>query len=268
MRIRCGYALEFTSDQPTPMMVVLSLRPERQADLVIPERLLTSPETPLHAYRDSFGNVCHRLIAPAGALTLSADFVVSDSGLHDEVLPEAEQDPIEDLPDEALLYLLPSRYCESDLLVSQAWELFGRTAPGWARVQAIVDYAHARIRFGYADARATRTAFEAHGEQVGVCRDFAHLAVTLCRCMNIPARYVTGYLGDIGVAPIDSAMDFSAWFQVWLGGAWRTFDARHNRPRIGRVLMAVGRDAADVAMATTFGSTQLTGFRVITEEVG
>ena len=200
-------------------------------------------------------------------LTVSSDFVVSDSGLPDPVAADAPQHAVEDLPDEALVYLLPSRYCESDLLSDEAWRLFGDTPAGWARVQAIVDYAHARVRFGYPHARSTRTAFEAHSERVGVCRDFAHLAVTLCRCMNIPARYVTGYLGDIGVAPIDAAMDFSAWFQVWLGGAWRTFDARHNKPRIGRVLMAVGRDAADVALSTTFGSTRLTGFKVITEEV-
>lgn len=267
MKIRCGFELEFTSDAPSPMMLMLSVRPERHADLLTPEVLQTSPGVPVHQYRDGFGNVCSRVMAPAGALTLSSDFLLQDSGLHDEVCADAVQHAIEDLPDEAIVHLLPSRYCESDLMVQEAWDLFGATPPGWARVQAIVDHAHRRIKFGYPDARATRTAFQAHSEQVGVCRDFAHLAVTLCRCMNIPARYVTGYLGDIGVEPIDAAMDFSAWFQVWLGGAWRTFDARHNKPRIGRVLMAVGRDASDVALSTTFGSTRLTGFKVITEEV-
>jgi transglutaminase-like putative cysteine protease len=222
----------------------------------------------VHRYLDAFDNVCSRVLAPAGVLTLAADFLVADSGLPDEVVLDAEQHAIEHLPDEVLQFLLPSRYCETELMADEAWALFGSTPPGWARVQAIVDHAHARIRFGYPDARATRTAMEAHSEQVGVCRDYAHLAVTLCRCMNIPARYATGYLGDIGIAPIDAAMDFSAWFQVWLGGAWRTFDARHNRPRIGRVLMAVGRDAADVALATTFGPSRLTGFKVIAEEAG
>ena len=268
MKIRCGFELEFTSAQPTPMILMLSVRPERHADLVTPEVLEASPATPVHAYRDAFGNVCSRVTAPAGVLTVRSDFLVADSGLPDEVAADAVQHPVETLPDEVIAFLLPSRYCESDLLSDEAWRLFGSTPPGWARVQAIVDYAHARVKFGYPHARSTRTAMEAHSEQVGVCRDFAHLAVTLCRCMNIPARYVTGYLGDIGVAPIDAAMDFSAWFQVWLGGAWRTFDARHNKPRIGRVLMAVGRDAADVALSTTFGHVQLTAFKVITEEVG
>ena len=265
MKIRCGFELEFTSDQPSPMMLMLSVRPERHADLLTPEVLATFPDSPVHKYRDGFGNVCSRVTAPAGVLIVRSDFLVADSGLPDEAAPDAVQHPVEDLPDEAITFLLPSRYCESDLMVEEAWRLFGATPLGWARVQAIVDYAHARIRFGYPHARSTRTAHEAHGEGVGVCRDFAHLAVTLCRCMNIPARYVTGYLGDIGVARIHAAMDFSAWFQVWLGSAWRTFDARHNRPRIGRVLMAVGRDAADVAISTTFGSTRLTGFKVITE---
>ena len=267
MKIRCGFELEFTSDQPAPMMLMLSVRPDRHADLLTPETLRTSPAVPVHLYRDSFDNVCSRVMAPAGVLTVSSDFVVADSGLPDAIVPDAVQHAIEDLPDEALRYLLPSRYCESDLLVGEAWALFGSTPEGWPRVQAIVDHAHQRIKFGYPPARARRTAMEARSERVGVCRDFAHLAVTLCRCMNIPARYVTGYLGDIGVAPIDAAMDFSAWFQVWLGGAWRTFDARHNKPRIGRILMAVGRDATDVALSTTFGSTRLTGFKVITEEV-
>ena len=267
MKIRCGYELEFESDAPSPMMMMLSVRPERHADLLSPEVLRATPDVPVHHYRDGFDNVCTRIMAPAGRITVSADFLLSDTGLPDEVVPDAVQHAIEDLPDEVLVYLLASRYCETDLMVSTAWELFGSTPLGWARVQAIVAYAHERITFGYPHARPTRTAMDAHSERMGVCRDFAHLAVTLCRCMNIPARYVTGYLGDIGIEPVDSAMDFSAWFQVWLGGAWRTFDARHNKPRIGRILMAVGRDATDVALSTTFGSTRLTGFKVITEKV-
>ena len=268
MKIRCGFELEFESAHPSPMMLMLSVRPERHADLLTPEVLQASGGVAVHQYRDGFGNVCSRIMAPAGKVTVSSDFLLSDSGEPDPVVPDAVQHAVEDLPDEVLVYLLASRYCETDLMVEEAWRLFGATPLGWARVQAIVDYTHERITFGYPHARPTRTAREAHSERMGVCRDFAHLAVTLCRCMNIPARYVTGYLGDIGVAPVDAAMDFSAWFQVWLGGAWRTFDARHNKPRIGRVLMAVGRDATDVALSTTFGTNTLTGFKVITEEVG
>ncbi len=193
--------------------------------------------------------------------------VVEDSGRPDRQSPDAVQHAVEDLPDDILVYLLGSRYCETDRLSDTAWALFGHVAPGWSRVQAIVDFAHDRISFGYPHARATRTAWDAHQEQVGVCRDFAHLAVALCRCMNIPARYCTGYLGDIGVAPIDAAMDFSAWFDVYLGGEWHTFDARHNRPRIGRILMARGRDATDTALTTAFGPAVLSGFKVVTDEV-
>ncbi len=267
MRIRAGFNIDYESAAPAPLMLMLSVRPERRPDLLTPEVFTTTPAVPFHQYLDGFGNVCTRLVAPPGRIRFSSDFLVADSGEPDPVSADAVQHAVEDLPDEALVFLLGSRYCETDLLADTAWSLFGGVEPGWARVQAIVDYAHQRIRFGYPDARATRTAHEAHGEQVGVCRDFAHLAVTLCRCMNIPARYCTGYLGDIGVEPVDAAMDFSAWMQVYLGGAWHTFDARHNRPRIGRILMAVGRDATDVAITTTFGATRLTGFEVITDEV-
>jgi transglutaminase-like putative cysteine protease len=249
------------------MMLMLSLRPERNIDLLTPQVMRTDPPTPLHDYLDGFGNVCTRVLAPAGRTTFSADFIVQDSGEPDRVTPGAVQHAVEDLPDECLVFLLGSRYCETDLMSDLAWSLFGGVEPGWARVQAIVDYAHRRVTFGYPHSRPTRTANEAHQEQVGVCRDFAHLAVTLCRCMNIPARYCTGYLGDIGVPPSASAMDFSAWFDVYLGGAWHTFDARHNKPRIGRLLMARGRDATDVAIATTFGAATLVEFTVITEEL-
>jgi transglutaminase-like putative cysteine protease len=204
---------------------------------------------------------------PAGRTTFSTDFLINDSGLEDRAAPDAEQQAVEDLPDEVILFLLGSRYCETDKLSDLAWSLFGSGPSGWGRVQAIVTYVHERITFGYPQARATRTALDAHEEQVGVCRDFAHLAVALCRCMNIPARYCTGYLGDIGVPPVPGPMDFSAWFEVFLGGAWHTFDARHNRPRIGRILMAYGRDAADVAIATSFGSARLARFEVVTDEV-
>jgi transglutaminase-like putative cysteine protease len=267
MRIRAGYRITYDSPGPTPMLLMLNVRPERQKDLENPDTILSDPDTPTHIYIDAFGNICARLTAPRGLLTLHTDFIVRDSGEPDPEPIRAVQHPIEDLPDETLVFLLASRYCDTQELMQTAWDLFGHTPPGWGRVQAIVQYAHERITFGYAHARPTRTASEAHGEQVGVCRDFAHLAITLCRCMNIPARYCTGYLGDIGVEPVDAPMDFSAWFQVYLGGAWRTLDARHNAPRIGRILIGVGRDATDVAISTSFGPTELVEFTVLTEEV-
>ena len=267
MQIRAGFEIDYDCPTPSPIMLMLSIRPERRGDLLSPEVLKCDPPAPMRQYVDVFGNVCTRVNAPAGRITFSNDFLISDSGLPDPITPDAIEHPIEDLPDEALVYLLGSRYCETDHMSNTAWSLFGGIAPGWSRVQAIVDYTHTRIGFGYAHARSTRTAADAHSERQGVCRDFAHLAVTLCRCMNIPARYCTGYLGDIGVSLSDSAMDFSAWFEVYLGGRWHTFDARHNRPRIGRILMAYGRDATDVALATTFGATTLARFEVVTDEV-
>ena len=267
MLIRTGYDIRFETETPTPMMALLSVHPSRHHDLRTAHRILAEPDVPMYDYIDSFGNVCSRFTVPAGGLTLSCDFVVEDSGLPDPVSPDAEQQPIDALPDEVMIYLLGSRYCETDRLLETAWTLFGSTPAGWARVQAIVDYVHDRIEFGYHHARATKSAWDAHEERRGVCRDFAHLAITLCRCMNIPARYCTGYLGDIGIAPIDAPMDFSAWIQVWLGGRWHTFDARHNKPRIGRILMATGRDATDAALTTAFGQANLVRFEVHTDEV-
>ena len=267
MLIRAGYDISFTTRQPTPMVAMLTVHPSRARDLRTPHRSWTEPDLPTHDYLDGFGNVCTRLVLPAGKTTLSADFVIEDSGLEDRYVPDARQHPVEELPDEILVYLLGSRYCETDRLSDTAWSLFGQVEPGWARVQAIVDYAHERITFGYEHARPTKTALDAHEERQGVCRDFAHLAVTLCRCMNIPARYCTGYLGDIGIEPTGAPGDFSAWFDVYLGGEWHVFDARHNRRRIGRILMARGRDATDTALTTNFGSAALSGFHVHCEEV-
>ncbi|MBE7213241.1 MAG: transglutaminase family protein [Gluconacetobacter diazotrophicus] len=266
MLIRAGYEIAFNAPQATPLMLMLSVHPEREHDLRTPETMVFDPPVPVHHYRDGFGNRCSRVVAPGGLLKISTEFTVQDSGEPDIVAPHAKQCPVEELPDEVLVYLLGSRYCETDKMSDTAWSLFGHVEPGWARVQAIVDYAHDRITFGYEHARATRTAYEGFMERRGVCRDFAHLAVTLCRCMNIPARYCTGYLGDIGVPPVDSPMDFSAWFDVYLDGHWYTFDARHNRPRIGRILMARGRDATDVAISTAFGNAWLAGFDVTTYE--
>lgn len=249
------------------MTLMLSIHPSRQGDLLSPHRLLFNTDVTARDYIDMFGNTCTRIVAPPGLLEIRNDFLIADSGLPDIVAPDARQVPVGDLPDDVLVYLLGSRYCDTQKLSDLAWSLFGGIQGGWARVQAICDYAHARISFGYHHARCDRTASEGHTEQVGVCRDFAHLAVALCRCMNIPARYCTGYLGDIGV-PIDPApMDFSAWFEAYLDDRWFTFDARHNHPRIGRIVMARGRDAADVAISTSFGVTQLARFTVVTEEV-
>jgi transglutaminase-like putative cysteine protease len=267
MKIRAGYRIAFECAQRATILLMLSTRWERRQDLLTPDLMRVEPFRPIRQYSDLYGNLCTRVVVEPGRTTFSADFLAADSGRPDPVTPQAVQHPIEDLPDEALVYLLASRYCDTEPLMQTAWTLFGDIEPGWARAQAIVRYVHERIAFGYAHASATRTASLAHDEQVGVCRDFAHLAITLCRCMNIPARYCTGYLGDIGVQPIDAPMDFSAWFQAYLGGAWRTFDARHNTPRIGRILIAIGRDATDVAISTSFGRTELVEFSVLTEEV-
>jgi transglutaminase-like putative cysteine protease len=267
VQIRAGYDIAFQCLQETPMILMLSIHPSRAKDLQSPHRINFSQDVQAHDYLDMFGNTCTRIIAPPGVIEIKNEFLISDSGLPDAVAPDAQQTPIAHLPDDVLVYLLGSRYCDTQKLSDLAWSMFGGVVGGWQRVQAIVDYVHHRIEFGYHHARNDRTAFEGHDERVGVCRDFAHLAVTLCRCMNIPARYCTGYLGDIGV-PIDPApMDFSAWFEVYLDGHWYTFDARHNHPRIGRIVMARGRDAADVAISTAFGPAPLAKFQVITDEV-
>jgi transglutaminase-like putative cysteine protease len=267
MLIKIGYELTYECLQPLPMVLMLSVHPSRLEDIVVADEMIAKPAVPITRYRDGFGNLCSRLLAPAGRIRLSASGVVRDQGEPDPINDDAKQHAVEHLPDDVLVYLLASRYCDSDRLSDTAWSLFGRTPPSWPRVQAIVDYVHNHITFGYEHARNTRTALDAYHERIGVCRDFTHLAIAFCRCMNIPARYCTGYLGDIGVPPCDLPMDFSAWFEVYLSGQWHTFDARHNAPRIGRVPVAYGRDAADVAISTTFGANTLTGFTVFTEEV-
>jgi transglutaminase-like putative cysteine protease len=267
MLIKVGFDIEYTAVNPTPMVIMLSIHPSRIGDLVGPETIVAEPNVPISFYHDSFGNFCGRLTAPSGGVRLIGNALVRDSGLADEVAPFARQSPIEALPNECLLYLMASRYCETDKLADIAWALFKDTPLGWPRVKAICDFVHSHLEFGYAHANPGKTAFDAYTQKRGVCRDFAHLAVTLCRCMNIPARYVTGYLGDIGV-PVDPApMDFSGWFEAYLSGRWYTFDARHNQPRIGRILMGTGRDAADVALTTSFGHVDLRKFTVFTYEV-
>lgn len=267
MNIQIGYEFIYSLPQATPMILTVNVHYSRASDIVVPDHLTTEPSVPITGYRDGFGNWSNRIVAPPGRIRLAARGIVRDSGVPDAVVPDAMQHAIEDLPEETLVFLRGSRYCETDLLSQTAWQLFGRTAPGWARVQAICDFVHNHIAFNYQRSHPARTAWQALNERTGVCRDYAHLAVTFCRCMNIPARYCTGYLGDIGMPPPYGVMDLAAWFDVYLGSRWHTFDARNNVPRIGRVLIARGRDAADVAIITTFGPNTLESFQVFTEEV-
>ncbi len=267
MQLRTGYELIYNFPQPTPIILVVNIHESRAADIVVPDRLIAEPPIPIGIYRDAFGNQCTRLLAPAGRLRLVADAVVEDSGELDEIVSAAGQASVQDLPQETLVFLLGSRYCETDLLSQTAWYLFSGTTPGYPRVQAICDYVHRQLTFNYQNARATRTAAQAFEERSGVCRDFAHLAIAFCRCMNIPARYCTGYLSDIGTPLPYPSGDFAAWFEAFIGGRWHMFDPRNNVPRSGRVLMARGRDACDVAIATTFGPNTLESFRVWTDEI-
>lgn len=267
MQIRVGYELVYACPQPTPMILTLHIHHTRVGDIVVPDHLITTPAVPVTAYRDGFGNWCSRIIAPAGELKLTTNAVLRDSGQPDAVVPWAHQHPVEELPEETLVYLLGSRYCETDLLVQTAWDRFGQGPTGWGRVQAICDFVHHHVRFGYEHARPTKTAWQTLQEGTGVCRDYAHLAIAFCRCMNIPARYCTGYLGDIGTPPPYGPMDFAGWFEAYLGGQWYTFDPRNNVPRIGRVLIARGRDATDAAISNTFGPNTLKQFTVWTDEV-
>jgi transglutaminase-like putative cysteine protease len=266
VQIRIGYEMAYYFPQPTPMILALSIHYSRASDIIIPDYLITDPAVPISGYRDSFGNWCSRIVAPAGHITIKTDALIRDNGQPDGFFPDAQQHAVEDLPEETLVFLLGSRYCETDLLSQVAWDLFGQSQPGWARVQAICDYVHNRITFDYQQARPTRTAWEAFNERTGVCRDYAHLAIAFCRCMNIPARYCTGYLGDIGTEPPYPPGDFAAWIEAYIGGAWHIFDPRNNVRRIGRVLLARGRDAADVAIATTFGPNTLESFKVWSDD--
>ena len=267
MRISAGCQISYECPQPTPMLLMVSPHPSRAPDLIGHHHVAFSPSMESREYNDRFGNICTRIIAPPGPLTISTRLLAEDSGERDPVVPAARQHSVEDLPDDLLIYLLGSRYCDTDNLSETAWSLFGQGPTGWARVQAICDYVHDHIAFDYEHASATRMASEAFSERRGVCRDYAHLAVALCRCMNIPARYCSGFLGDISIPPPYGPMDFAAWFEVYLDDRWHTFDARNNTPRIGRILMARGCDATDVAIVTTFGLCTLTGFSVFTDEV-
>jgi transglutaminase-like putative cysteine protease len=267
VKIRFGYELLYNAPQQTPMIFTLHCQPQGSQQLMLPDLMRTDPAIPLFFYPDVFGNKCTRLEAPAGLLRVTADGIIQDCGLPEAAQWAAGECPIRDLPPDALQYLLASRYCETDLLISEAWRLFGHVAPGWSRVQAICDFVNREITFGYPFARPTKTALETFQERRGVCRDMAHLAIAFCRCLNIPARYCTTYLGDIGVPAVDAPMDFAGCMEVFLGGAWHVFDPRNNARRIGRILIARGRDAGDVAISTAFGAACLQTFRVWTDEV-
>lgn len=266
MLINYGCEIGISVPRSTPLICMLDVHPDRRKDISSEAPFHTSPGTPVMMYLDGFGNQCRRLLAPAGDVVLRLDGTILDSGKPDEYAPQAREVPVEMLPHYLLTYLLGSRYCETDRLSQVAWDLFGGIEPGWTRVQAVCDFVHQHLTFGYPHARSTRTALEAYQEKKGVCRDFAHLMITLCRCLNIPARYVNGYLGDIGVPPDPAPMDFSAWAEVFLENRWYTFDARHNTRRIGRIVVARGRDATDVPLINTFGSHTLKTFKVWTDE--
>ena len=267
MKIRIGCEMIYDFPQPTPMILVLGTHFSRASDIITPDHLTSDPPVPIDFYRDGFGNWCNRLTAPAGRIKLTTDGLVRDSGKPDPIVPNARQLPVEELPAETLVFLLGSRYCETDRLSDTAWKLFANSEPGWKRVQAICDYVHNHITFGYEHASATMGAFEVFEKRKGVCRDFAHLGIAFCRAMNIPARYCTGYLGDIGMPPPYGPMDFAGWMEAYLDGRWYTFDPRNNIPRIGRVLIAYGRDAGDVPITHTFGPNTLVSFKVWTDEV-
>lgn len=267
MRLHLGCELTYQLPRPTPLIAMLNVHYSRVGFFERPDQMVTVPAVPITGYRDHFGNWCNRLVGPAGTFTIRTDGIINDAGEPDPVVPDAAEHAVEDLPAETLTYLLGSRYCETDVLSNEAWRLFGDHAPGWSRVQAICDFVNAHVTFDYMQADATRTAAQTYRGRVGVCRDFTHLAITFCRALNIPTRYCTGYVSDIGQPPPYPPMDFAAWMEVWLGGRWHVFDPRNNRPMRGRVLIAQGRDASDVPLTHGFGPHTLTGFRVWIDEI-
>ncbi|MCJ2083129.1 transglutaminase-like domain-containing protein [Methylobacterium sp. J-090] len=266
MRIRFGCEMGYEFPHPTPLIARLNTYPVKGLAAVPPDVLQVSPPVPVKTFRDVFGNRTVRFLAPAGAVTLSVHAEIPDDGGLDPVVADAAEHPVEDLPEEALPFLVASRYCESDLLSNEAWDRFGHLAPGWSRVQAVCDFVHHHIAFGYAFSHVDRTAADALAGGRGVCRDYAHLFVAFCRALNIPTRYCTGYLSFIGEPEPHGPGDFAAWTECYLGGAWHVFDPRNNAPRRGRILVARGRDAADVPLTHTFGGNRLTKFRVWAED--
>ncbi len=266
MLINYGCEISIAVAKATPLICLVDVHPDRRREIVAESPFQSNPPLPALTHFDAFGNYCQRLIAPAGNVTLRLDGRILDSGRPDKVVLDAREIAVERLPEEMLTFLLGSRYCETDRLSQIAWDYFGALPSGWSRVQSICDFVHGHLTFGYQHARATRSALEAFDERVGVCRDFAHLMIALCRSLNIPARYVNGYLGDIGVQPDPAPMDFSAWVEVYLEGGWHTFDPRHNQRRTGRIVVARGRDATDVPLVNSFGPHTLKMFKVWAEE--
>jgi transglutaminase-like putative cysteine protease len=267
MKIHFGYEIAYNSVHGVPMVVMLHSQPNAGQRIIQPDDILIEPHCAHRSFVDGFGNTCTRFVCPGGTVRLRADGIIVDSGTPEAQVLDALEVPVAQLPSETLPYLLASRYCETDLLMAEAWRLFGHVAPGWGRVQAICDFVNRNVTFGYQYACSTKTAHQTFLERQGVCRDLAHMAITFCRCLNIPARYCTGYLGDIGVPIVDSPMDFAGCMEVYLGDTWHTFDPRNNARRIGRIMIARGRDAADVAISTAFGCSRLQSFRVWTDEL-
>ncbi|GAC1397603.1 MAG: transglutaminase family protein [Chloroflexota bacterium] len=267
MNIRVGCDFHYETPWPTPTVMQIEPYASRE-QRIVRQDMEIAPTTPTHEYRDSYGNTCRRFTMPGGDFRLRFDAVAAVADTPDPVHLHAIQAPVDELPDETLLYTMPSRYCLSDVLSGAAWDLFGETEPGWGRVQTICDWVHENIRFQYGTSTPLTTAVDVYESRVGVCRDFAHLGLTFCRAMNIPARYVFGYLPDIGVPIPDAPMDFCGWFEAYLEDRWWTFDPRNNTRRVGRVVIARGRDALDVAMFTTYGSHTLHRMVVWADEEG
>ena len=266
MRVRIGCEFTIESSAPTPTASIIRPR-DRDWHVLLAERRTISPDIPVHSYIDGFGNQAWRWLAPTGVMKIRYDALADVSASPDPVLADLPGTFIDAVPDDALIYTLPSRHCQSDLIIDEAWRLFSDAPDGWARVQAICDWTHENIEYGYGNSFSTTSGYDAYQQRRGVCRDFAHIGVMFCRAMNIPARYVCGYLPDIGVPYDPKPMDFHAWFEAYVGGAWRTFDARHNKPRIGRVLIARGRDAVDTAILTSYGLSTLIGMSVWADQV-
>ena len=265
MRVRVGCRFLYQSAMPIPMMMAIQ-PPPHYAHRLVEQYHTLRPHVPVHTYRDSFGNTIWRLVTPGGDLAIAYDAVAAVPPTPDPVLLDLPRTPIAQLPDAVVVYTLPSRYCPSDLFIHDAWAMFGDRPGGWPQVQAVCDWLHAHITYG-AGSLSSTSAWDSYQQRRGVCRDFAHLGVAFCRALNYPARYVCGYLPDIGVPIAPTPMDFHAWFEVYMDEAWRTFDARHNRPRTGRVLIATGRDAVDVAFSTLYGQAQLLKLQVWADEV-
>ncbi len=265
MLVRVGCRFAYEAPESTPSLWQVRPRPDGD-HRIVGERW--DPAAPAQTYVDNYGNVCDRLSLPAGRSVLRYDATVEVSSSFDDADKAGSRAAIEDLPNEAFVYLLSSRFCWPDVLHDPAWELFGSVEPGWSRVQAVCDWVHDHIRYEVGSSTALTTAHDAWQARAGVCRDLTQLGITLCRALNVPARYVAGYLPDIAVNPPDLAMDFCSWFEAWLDGRWWTFDPRNNEPRIGRVVIARGRDAIDAAMVTTWGAAELRAMEVWADEAG